>query len=151
MLYASFLLIHKLIVSAALLLLVLGELLFLLARTGQPLSAKLALRSTHVGKVVVTIGMLAGFVLVFDGGWSPFALWLVASYALVAALMVAERKIVRPWEASIKDTLRASINKENLASLARNNHALAGRLAQVSALIAVALLMSFKPTLGLAL
>jgi uncharacterized membrane protein SirB2 len=149
MLYGTVLGIHVCTFLAALLLFVLGELLLILARRGQSSAARMALLARSSGNLMAGIGVLAGIVLVIIGGWSLQTPWLLVSFALIAALIVVGRKVVRPWEARVRSALGSDASSTQIKAFASEQSALIGRAAVIALFAMVAGLMTMKPALAL--
>jgi hypothetical protein len=149
MLYGTVLAIHACTLVAALLLFVVGELLLILARRGNHSPARMALLASSSGSVMAGIGVLAGIILMFVGGWSPLTPWLLVSFALIAALMVVERKFVRPWEARIRSALSSGASSTQLKAFASEKTAFVGRATLIGLFGIVAGLMTMKPGVAL--
>ena len=90
------------------------------------------------------MGVLAGIVLFFAGGW-PITAWLIASLILIALLIMVERRFVGPWQVRTRQVLKATVASEDVRALARNTHALLGRVAMLGLFGLVVLLMVVKP------
>jgi len=149
MLYGTVLAIHASSLLAALLLFVLGELLLILARRGQSSPARMALLASSSGGLLAGIGVLAGIILVFLGGWSLLTPWLLVSFALIAALMVVERKFVRPWQTRVRSTLSSNASGTQIRVFVSEKTALIGRATVMALFGIVAGLMTMKPVLTL--
>jgi hypothetical protein len=149
MLYATVLGIHVCAMSAALLSFVAGELLLILARRGRRPVARLALFASSAGNFSAGLGVLAGIFLVVAGGWSLLTPWLLASLALIAALMAVGRRFVHPWEARIRSALASDTSGTQVKALASETSALLGRAAVIAMFVLVAGLMTVKPALAL--
>lgn len=93
-------------------------------------------------------GVLAGIVLVILGGWSLLTPWLVASIALIVALMAVERKFVRPWAARAQTALLGAISAVDVKAFAADRRAMAGRLATIALFALIIALMIAKPELN---
>jgi hypothetical protein len=149
MLYGTILVIHACTLLAALLLFVVGELLLILARRGQSSPARLAVLASSSGNLMAGIGVLAGILLVFVGGWSLLTPWLLVSFALIAALMAVGRKFVRPWEARARSALSYDASSAEIKAFASEKTALVGRATVIALFGIVAGLMTMKPELAL--
>ena len=149
MLYGTVLGIHAGAMLAALLSFVAGELLLLLARGGQSKRARMALLASSSGNLLVTIGVLAGIILMFVGGWSLLTPWLLASFALIAAVMVVRRKFVVPWEARVKSALSSEASSAQIKAFASERTALIVRATVIALFGVVAGLMTTKPGFAL--
>jgi hypothetical protein len=149
MLYGTVLGIHAGALLAALLFFVVGELLVILARRGQSSPVRMALLASSCGNLLAGIGVLAGIVLVFFGGWSLLTPWLLVSFALIAALMVVERKFVRPWEARVRSALSSDSSSTQIKAFASEKTARIGRATVIALFGVVAAFMTMKPELAL--
>jgi hypothetical protein len=149
MLYGTVLGVHAGSLLAALLLFVLGELLLILARRGQSSPARMALLASSSGNLMAGVGVLAGIILVFVGRWSLLTPWLLVSVAPIAALMVVERRFVRPWEARVRSALRSDASSAQIKTFASEKTALIGRATVMALFAIVAGLMTMKPALSL--
>jgi hypothetical protein len=109
----------------------------------------MALLASSSGNLMAGIGVLAGIILVFVGGWSLLTPWLLVSFAVIAALMVIERKFVRPWEARIRSALGCDASSTQIKNIASEKTALTGRATVMALLGIVAGLMTMKPELAL--
>src|SRR5262252_2140252 len=127
MLYQTILGIHVFALLAALLLFASGEFLLFLARRGRSAPARMALLASSSGELMAGIGVLAGIVLVFVGGWSLLTPWLLVSFVLIAALIVVGRKFVRPWEARVRSALNSDASGKQITAFASEKTALIGR------------------------
>src|SRR5262245_23211550 len=112
MLYSIVLAVHVCAMLAALLGFIVSELLLMLARRGQSSPLRNAVRAIGSANVAATIGVIAGVVLVFLGGWSLLTPWLLVSFALIAVLMVVLRTLVRPWQAQVKSALKSATSTQ---------------------------------------
>jgi hypothetical protein len=149
MLYATVLGIHACTMLAALLFFVVGEFLLILARRGQSSAARMALLASRSGNLLAGIGVLAGIILVLVGGWSLLRPWLLVSFALIAALMVVGRRLVRPWEARVRSALSSDASSTQIKVVASEKTALIGRATVIALFGIVAGLMTMKPELPL--
>ncbi|QWP75360.1 hypothetical protein J5226_17270 [Lysobacter sp. K5869] len=129
---------------AALLLFVASELLLIRARRGLASSAKTALRTSRIAGVLIMIGLLCGVVLFFIGGWT-FTPWLIASLVLIAALVVVDHQLLRPWQVRADLILLGSASSADVIRLARDSRALLGRLSSIALFALVAAVMILKP------
>ena len=145
--YGSILIAHAGSMAAALLLFVAGELLWIPARWGKASPARIALVSRRIAGMFAAIGVVSGVVLLVVGGWSPAASWLLASFALIAALMVVERILIRPWETRARSAFREAPSVDEVKAIAGETRALLGRLAMLALFALVAALMVAKPAL----
>jgi hypothetical protein len=109
----------------------------------------MALLASGYRNLMVEIGVLAGIVLLFVGGWSLMTPWLLVSFALVAALIVVERKFVRPWEARVRSALGTGASSTQIKTFASEKSALIGRATVIALFFLVAGLMTMKPELPL--
>jgi hypothetical protein len=98
MLYTTALMIHTGATLAALLSFMAGELLFAMARKGQWRPARMALRAGRSAHLLLNLGVLAGIVLVFLGGWPLWTPWLLAAFAVIAVAVAVRHGFVAPWE-----------------------------------------------------
>jgi hypothetical protein len=144
MLYVTVLTIHRFVVLAALLAFISAELLLFLARRGHRSPAGIAVGAGSFATVMVTIGVLAGVILLFVGGW-PLTPWLLTSFALIGTLMVIRRKFVGPWEARIQSALKSNASSTEIKTFARERTALVGRAIVLALFGLVAGLMATKP------
>jgi hypothetical protein len=144
MLYVTVLAIHRCATLAALLAFITTELLLMLARRGQSSPARIAVSAGSFGNIMVTIGVLAGVILLFVGGW-PLTPWLLTSFALIAILMVVRRKFVGPWEARIQSALKSNASTTKIKACAGERAALVGRAIVIALFGLVAGLMATKP------
>jgi hypothetical protein len=149
MLYGTVLGIHACTLLAALLLFVVGELLLILARRGQSAPARMALLASSFGNLMASIGVFAGLILVFVGGWSLLTPWLLVSLALIATLVVVGRMFVRPWEARVRSALSGDSSRVQIKAFASEKAALIGRTTVIALFGIVAGLMATKPELAL--
>lgn len=145
--YGTVLGIHASAMGSALLLFVASELLLILARRGQKWSARTALLARRFAGHLAFVGVLGGITLVFIGGWSLATPWLVVSLALIATLMVIERKVVGSWEARAQSALRGDPSSTQIQSLAREKGALIGRAIMITLFAIIAGIMATKPDL----
>jgi hypothetical protein len=148
MLYGTVLEIHASTMSAALLLFMANELLLIPARRGRRGPARIAFFASRFAGALVGVGVLAGIVLVYLGGWSLLTPWLLASLALIAALMAVERKFVRPWAMRAQTALRGIVTGEEIEAFAGDRRALAGRIAMITLFALIVALMTMKPELN---
>ncbi|AZO27838.1 hypothetical protein [Mesorhizobium sp. M1B.F.Ca.ET.045.04.1.1] len=148
MLYEIVLGLHAYAMCAALLLFVVNEFLLIPARRGQPGPARMAFFASRFAGLLVGPGVLAGIVLVFLGGWSLLTPWLVASVALVAALMAVEHKLVRPWATQAQTALRGAVSAVEVKAFAGDKRALVGRLTMITLFALIVALMTAKPDLN---
>jgi len=146
-LYPIVLAIHAGGMGMALLLFVSRELVLVRARSGRIGAARAAVRIGQLASVLTGVGVVAGIAVFFLGGWS-LAPWLLASLALIAALMAVERRMLRAWHLRAEAILRVAPSSADARTLARDAHALRGRLAVTGLFALVALLMTIKPGLG---
>jgi len=146
-LYSIVLAIHAGGMGMALLLFASRELVLVRARSGRIGAARAAVRIGQLASVLTGVGVVAGIVVFFLGGW-PLAPWLLASLALIAALMTVERRMLRAWHLRAEAILRVAPSSADARTLARDAHALRGRLAVTGLFALVALLMTIKPGLG---
>lgn len=148
MLYTGILDIHAFGMTAAFVLFLAGELLLAAGVHGAARPARLALSVSRIGNLFVTIGIVAGLALVYLGGWPLTAPWLLLSFALIAALMVVNRRLVRPWEEKFQAAV-ADGTQADLGALAGDRKALVGRLTVIALFALVAAVMIVKPELAL--
>src|SRR5262245_23820448 len=149
MLYGIVLGIHACALLAALLLFVVGEFLLMVARRGQPAPARIALLASRSGGLMAGIGLLAGIVLLFVGGWSLLTPWLIASFVLIATLSRIGRGFVRPWEALARSALAGDATSKQITRLASEKTAMIGRATVIALFGLIAGLMTMKPDLAL--
>jgi hypothetical protein len=145
--YGLVLPVHAGAMAAALLAFVLAELMLLMARRGQRRPAEAALLAGEAGNLLAGVGVLGGVTLLVVGGWPLRTPWLLASLALIAALMTVQRRFVRPWEAQVRTVLKTEPSAAAITALARARPALVGRVAVIGLFVAVAGLMTTKPDL----
>jgi len=134
--------------SAALLCFAAAEILFAVARRGRRAPAKLALFAGSIANSAASLGVLAGVVLVFVGGWSLRTPWLLVSLGLIGALMVVRRTFVGPWETRVRSALQGEASSAQIKMLARESAALIGRSTVIALFVVVAALMVAKPALA---
>lgn len=149
MLYGIVLGIHVCTLSAALLSFVAREVLLMFARGGRRSAARVALLASRCGGVLASMGVLAGIVLVLVGGWPLMTPWLLMSMAVIAVLMVVERRFVRPWEARMRPALGGDMSIAQLKAFASEKTALIARATMLALFGVVAALMATKPGLAL--
>jgi NAD(P)-dependent dehydrogenase (short-subunit alcohol dehydrogenase family) len=147
MLYGSILGIHVFAWYATFLLLAAGELLLVRARSGQRKSARLAFHARRCADVLAGIGFVAGIVLIILGGWSLLTPWLLASFTLLAILMLIGRGFVRPWEVRADVVLRNDASDAQVRAFAGEMKALYGRVTMIAVLALIAGVMTMKPQL----
>ncbi|MBD9560475.1 DUF2269 family protein [Ensifer sp. ENS03] len=145
--YAHVVIIHAAAMGTAFLLFAARELLFISARRGQIGAAKLALTANRIAGLLTGIGIAGGIGLIVLGGWPLSTPWLLMSFTLIAALMIVESRVVRPWEAQVHPALEGTIDKLEVRTLLRNKRALGGRLASISLFALIIALMVVKPDL----
>jgi hypothetical protein len=145
MLHQTALIIHAGAVLGVLMSFVARELLLMLARGGRRQAARMALRASHAGTLLLKIAMLAGIVLVFVGGWRLSTPWLVACFALIAAAMAVGGRYVAPWEARAESALGSDASCAAINEFASEKTALFGRAAVISLFTVIAALMTMKP------
>ena len=144
MFYPIILGIHGYGMCIALLMLLASELLLVAARRGHATPARVALHASRCAGTLIPLGVLAGIVLFFAGGW-PITAWLIASLILIALLIMVERRFVGPWQVGTRQVLKETVASEDVRALARNTHALLGRVAMLGLFGLVVLLMVVKP------
>ncbi|GLQ57202.1 hypothetical protein [Devosia nitrariae] len=93
--YAGVVTIHATAMTAALALMVLGEVLLIPARLGQLASLRLALLATRAVGVLIPVGLLAGIGVVIVGGWPLLTPWLLCSFAMIGLLIVVDGSMDR--------------------------------------------------------
>ncbi len=145
--YAHVVMIHAAAMGTAFLLFAARELLFISARRGQIGAAKLALTANRIAGLLTGIGIAGGIGLIVLGGWPLSTPWLLMSFTLIAALMIVENSVVRPWEAQVHPALEGTIDELEVRTLLRNKRALGGRLASISLFAVIIALMVVKPDL----
>lgn len=150
MLYGIVLWGHAAAMLGALVLFVVCEFLLMLTRPTQTLSAKLALAARNVAEPLAGAGVLAGIGLVYIGGWPLFTPWLLASFAMIAMLMVIGRTFVQPWQIEFSSAIK-EVDGDHINAFARDRAALVGRAIMIALFAAVAGLMAVKPDFGLVL
>ncbi|AZO08779.1 MULTISPECIES: hypothetical protein [unclassified Mesorhizobium] len=148
MLYTSVLDIHAFAMMAAVVLFLAAELLLFAGTGGDAKMARFALGTSRSANVVAMIGMLAGIALLYLGGWSLLTPWLLLSFALIAAMMVVNRRFVRPWQKKVQAAI-ADASRSDLGALAGDRRALVGRVAVIALFALVGALMMLKPELAL--
>ena len=146
--YSLLVMIHASTMAAAVALTVAGELLLLAARSGRGGPARAAFRTNRVGGVMAGIGVLSGIAVLVLGGWPLRTPWLLASLALIAAMMVVERCFVRPWQALSAPILRRDTAGPGIRAVASDPRGLFGRVAVIALFAAIGALMIVKPNLG---
>lgn len=149
MLYGSAMIAHASSMASALLLFGMGELLWVPASRGWPRPARLALRARRVAGVLATIGVVSGIVLLLMGGWPLGTPWLLASFVIIATLMLVERKFIQPWEVRARLILREDASPVEVKALAGEKRALLGRIAMILLFATVGALMVAKPALSI--
>src|SRR5262245_22801116 len=149
MLYGIVLVVHVCAMLAALLGFLVSELLLIFARRGQSSSLNKAVLAIGSANLAATIGVVAGVILVFLGGWSLLTPWLLASLVLIAVLMVVVRKLVRPWQGRVQSALRSAASSTEIKVFASESTALIGRITVIALFVGVAGLMAIKPDLAL--
>lgn len=147
MFYRIILGLHAYSMGAALLMLLVRELLLIPARQGRIRPARAALRFGRSAGIAAGVGVLAGITLFFVGRW-PLTPWLVASLALIAVLMLVERRLLGPWEKLAQAAFQGMAAGAEVRAVARDGRALRGRLMFVGIFALVAVLMSVKPHLN---
>ncbi|TPL71621.1 hypothetical protein [Mesorhizobium sp. B2-3-15] len=146
MLYGAVLGIHLYAMCTALLLFVAAEFLLLAARRGYRRPARMAFLASRLAGPLTGAGVLAGIVLVVLGGWSLLTPWLVASIALIGALMAVEHTFVRPW--AMRGQMGHRGSAVDVKALAADSRAMAGRLAVIALFALIIALMVAKPELN---
>lgn len=149
MLYASLVLIHASAMAATIALMVLAELLLLAARGGHLGPARVAFGAGRTGGVLAAVGIASGIAVLLLGGWPLRTPWLLASLALVVAMVVVERRLVRPWQALSLPILHRAAPGPGIRAVATDARGLLGRVAVIALFAAVGALMLVKPGLGL--
>jgi uncharacterized membrane protein len=147
--YPIFVFLHASAMCAAIALLLAGEVLLLFARRGWYSPARLAFLASRVGSVAAAIGIVSGVAVLFIGGWPLRTPWLLASLALVAAMAIVERRLVRPWQALSVPVLRRNAAGPGIQAVATDRRGLFGRLAVIALFVAVGVLMTAKPGLAM--
>ncbi|KQX26720.1 hypothetical protein ASD01_23990 [Ensifer sp. Root423] len=109
--YAHVVMIHAAAMGTAFLLFAARELLFISARRGQIGAAKFALTANRIAGLLTGIGIAGGIGLIVLGWWPLSTPWLLMSFTLIAALMIVESRVVRPWEAQVHPALEGTIDK----------------------------------------
>lgn len=145
--YANVVMIHAAAMSTAFLLFAARELLFISAWRGQIGAAKLALTANRIAGLLTGLGVAGGIGLIVLGGWPLSTPWLLMSFTLIAALMIVESRVVRPWEVQVHRALQGTIDKLEGRALLRSRRALGGRLASISLFALIIALMVVKPDL----
>lgn len=149
--YTTVVAIHAGAMYSALVLLVLCEVALLLARDGRITPVNFALLASRVGGALMGLGLVAGIALVILGGWSLLTPWLLLAFALIAALVVVEGRLVRPWETRLRPALRSASAETALPTIVTDRRALAGRLTMIALFALIILTMRTKPDLDLPL
>ncbi len=147
--YTSLVLIHASAMAAAIALMAVSELLFLAARSGRGGPARMAFQAGRVGGVLAAVGIVSGIAVLLIGGWSLRTPWLLASLALIVAMAVVERRLVRPWQALSMPVLRRDAAGPGIRAVATDTQGLFGRLAVIALFAAVGALMIAKPDLAM--
>lgn len=145
--YANVVMFHAAAMGTAFLLFAARELLFISASRGQVGAAKLALIANRIAGALAGIGIAGGIGLIVLGGWSLSTPWLLASFTLIAALMIVERTFVTPWEAQVRPALQGKIDKLEVKTLLGNKRALGGRVVTIALFALIIALMVVKPDL----
>lgn len=148
MLYGTVLAIHAYAMCAALFLFVANELLLIPARRGQRGPASMAFFTSRFAGLLVGVGVLAGIAVVYLGGWSLLTPWLLVSFALIAALMTVDSKLVRPWATQAQTALRGAVSAVEVKTFAGDRRALFGRLTMIALFALIVALMTTKPELS---
>jgi hypothetical protein len=149
MLYPALLLVHASAMAATIALMVLAELLLLAARFGHVGPARTAFGANRVAGVLAAMGIASGIAVLLLGGWPLWTPWLLASLALIAAMFVVERRLVRPWQALSLPILRRAAPGPGIQAVATDARGLLGRMAVIALFAAIGALMLVKPALGL--
>lgn len=147
MFYRIVLGIHAYGMGAALLMLLVRELLLIPARQGRIAPARAALRLGRSAGIVAGVGVLAGITLFFVGRW-PLTPWLVASLMLIAVLMLVERRMLGSWEKLAHAAFHGIAASAEVRAVARDARALRGRLLFVGIFALIVVLMSVKPSIS---
>jgi hypothetical protein len=149
MLYTTALMIHTGATLAALLSFMAGELLFAMARKGQWRPARMALRAGRSAHLLLNLGVLAGIVLVFLGGWPLWTPWLLAAFAVIAVAVAVRHGFVAPWELRVESALGGEASGAQIGAFASEKSALAARVGVIALFGVVAALMTMKPSFPL--
>jgi len=149
MLYSTVLMVHTGATLAALLSFMAGELFLAMARRGQWQPARMALLADRSAHLLLNLGVLAGIVLVFLGGWPLWTPWLLAAFAVIAAAMVVQKKFVAPWQTRIESALGGEAAGAQVEAFAGEKSALIARVAVIALFGVVAALMTTKPSFAL--
>lgn len=147
--YTTALMIHAGATLAALLSFMAGELLFAIARGGRWWPARMALRAGWSAHLLLNVGVLAGILLVFLGGWPLWTPWLLAAFAVIAAAMVVRKRFVAPWETRVESALRGGASRTQIEAFASEKSALVARVSVIVLFGVVAALMTMKPSFAL--
>jgi len=141
--------VHACGMAAALLMFAMREVLVILARGGRVRAAAAAIATGRLAEITTTVGVLAGIALFFLGRW-PLTAWLIASLALIALLMLVERRVVSSWQQRAKASLDSEPSRPEIRALMADRRALVGRLTNIAIFAVIATLMTLKPQFGLA-
>lgn len=142
MLYGSTLTVHAFAMSASIALFVASEFL-LMPASRAPVRA--ALFASRLADILIKLGLLAGLVLVYVGGWPLLTPWLVLSFLLIAAVIGIGRSFVEPWQARAGSALAGSTAE--LRQFALDRRARIGRIAMIAVFALIAAVMVVKPEL----
>lgn len=146
--YTNFVLLHACSMCAAIALMVASELLLLAARSGRVWPARTAFRASRVGGALAGVGLVSGIAVLLMGGWPLWTPWLMASLALIAAMVVVERRFVRPWQELSASVLHRDAAGPGIQAVATDLQGLLGRMGVIALFAAVGVLMVVKPGLG---
>ncbi len=146
--YGNIVTIHAIAMSAALVLMVLGELLFIPARLGRVNPARFALVANRIVGPLIAVGIFTGIALVILGGWSLLTPWLLCSFGLIVLLITVESIFVRPWITKVRRLPEVGGSDVGVRAILTDNRALLGRLTMIILFSLVVLMMRIKPELN---
>jgi len=136
---------HAYALTVALACFLIAEVLLFAARSGRVMSARAALAANGIGGLLAGVGIIAGIGLVIAGPWPLRSPWLIASFPVIALLMAIEHRLVRPWEARLKMTLRGEPTATDIEALATEKSAFTGRIVMICLFALIMVVMSAKP------
>lgn len=126
--------------------------LHLIARTGDPSAIRTAFRAARrvpiVGSVLFFAGVAFGAAAGFVNGYNMLAPWLLATYALVLAVLAAGLTVSEPWTRRVESLATASADGPASPELHSALHARAPYIVMwmsVAVDFTIVALMVFKP------